>query len=98
MQALIDPIFTLGYQPQDADHMSMPDDYYKIHESKPYNLRYDITTDEMYTRKDTNEEYDIYTIDKDRSPNPQTGKPTPMPAVNSIMFKIGDALNSSDEN
>ena len=98
MQALIDPIFTLGYQPQDAGHMSMPDDYYTVHESKQYNLRYDITTDEQYTRTDADNDYIISTIDKDRSPNLDKGKPTPMPAVNPVMAKLGDAISISDDN
>ena len=97
MQSLIDPLFTLGYEPQTSD-MTFDDDYYKVFESKPYNLRYDITTDELHTRTDENDEYVIYTIDKDRSPNPDKGRPTPMPAVNPVMAKLGDAISISVDN
>jgi hypothetical protein len=52
----------------------------------------------MYTRTDDDNDYIISTIDKDRSPNPAKGKPTPMPAVNPVMAKLGDAISISDDN
>lgn len=97
MKSLIPPIFTIGEKPLTNVEMTMPDDYYKTQDTKAYNLRYDITTDEQYTRHDAIGEYDIYTIDKDRSPR-SSGSPTPKPAVNPVMAKIGDAISMNEQN
>lgn len=102
MKSLIPPIFTLGEHPLTQVEMSMPDDYYKTEDKKAYNLRYDITTDEQYTRKGSDNEYDIYTIDKLRSPRPvdedDEPVPTPMPAVNPVMAMVGDAISLNELN
>jgi hypothetical protein len=96
VESLLPPIFTLGYRPMElgAD-MVFPDDYYKhpSTDEKMYNLRYDITTDQEHTTKTDGVDYDVYTIDIERSPNPtQEGRPTPMPAINPIMMKVGDGI------
>ena len=102
VMSLIPPIFTLGEHPLTQVEMTMPDDYYKTQDTKAYNLRYDITTDEQYTRKDSSDEYVIYTIDKFRSPRPvdedEDPVPTPMPAVNPVMAMIGDAISLNSVN
>ena len=96
--SLLPPIYTLGYGPMEVG-IRYPDDYYLTPPgANAYNLRYDITTDHQNTRFGA-EGYDIDTIDERRSPNPsQSGKPTPMPAVNPIMAKIGDAISLNEEN
>lgn len=97
VKSLLPPIFTLGEEPLTVDQMSKADDYYKYPESKPYNLRYDITTDEQYTRKAGANEYAFYVIDKDSSPR-TTGTPTPVPAINPPMAKVGDAISKDVSN
>lgn len=96
--SLLPPIYTLGYGPMEVG-IRYPDDYYLTPPGvNAYNLRYDITTDHQNTRFGA-EGYDIDTIDENRSPNPsQSGKPTPMPAINPIMAKIGDAVSLNEEN
>ena len=96
--SLLPPIYTLGYGPMEVG-IRYPDDYYLTPPgANAYNLRYDITTDHQNTRFGS-EGYDIDTIDERRSPNPsQSGKPTPMPAVNPIMAKPGDAVSLNEEN
>lgn len=96
--SLLPPIYTLGYGPMEVG-IRYPDDYYLTPSgANAYNLRYDITTDHQNTRFGS-EGYDIDTIDERRSPNPsQSGKPTPMPAVNPIMAKPGDAISLNEEN
>lgn len=98
VKSLLPPIYTLGYGPLEVG-VSYPDDYYLEEPgADAYNLRYDISTDHQHTRKGA-DGYDIETIDETRSPNPAyAGKPTPMPAVNPIMAKMGDAISLSDDN
>lgn len=98
VEALLPPIFTLGYGPMEIG-IKYPDDYYLTPPgADAYNLRYDIETDHEYTRK-TSEGYDIETIDEWRSPNPdEEGRPTPMPAVNPIMATVGDAISIKPDN
>ena len=96
--SLLPPIFTLGYGPMTIG-VKYPDDYY-LEESgdDAYNLRYDIQEDHENTRKGA-DGYDVETIDEWRSPNPtQQGRPTPMPAINPIMAKIGDGISLNPEN
>lgn len=97
VKSLIPPIFTIGETPLAVGEMSKADDYYKIPEKNPYNLRYDITTDEQYTRKASANEYAFYTIDKERSPR-TANTPIPVPAVNPPMAKMGDALSKNETN
>lgn len=98
--ALIHPIFSLGYGPQNVGTV-YPDDYLKdgyvdkpergYHPMSPiyaWNLRYDkdleISTDQGQA----------YTIDDDRS----TSIVKPRPAVNPIMNKLGDAIALNPDN
>lgn len=100
VQSLIDPIFSLGYGPQNVDTI-YPDNYLKDgYWDKPergydpmspiyaWNLRYD---------KDLEIEVDkgeAYTIDDDRSDSIIN----PRPAVNPIMGKLGDAISLNSDN
>lgn len=94
IKALIDPIFSLGYEPQSVG-IHFPDDYLK-HPSteKDWNLRYDRQTDESYTKKNAVGEYDVSVIDAGRSPDIVH----PRPAVNPIMGEVGDAISMNNEN
>lgn len=102
MNALLPPIFTIG--PEVFIDVKYPDDYYKQPIGKDaYNLRYDITTDQENTRKNENDEYDIFTIDVERSPNAKYAAKDPpqilpMPAVNPVMTIQGDAISLNTYN
>lgn len=92
-----DKIFSLGYQPQDVS-VHMPDDYldssylasaeYRKSDDykKAYNLRYDRGNEEAITQ-------DIYTLDKERTKDIMN----PRPAVNPVMYNIGDAMYTLPE-
>lgn len=88
MKALISPIFSLGYHPQEGEEslsvdVSYPDDY---DDTKPWNLRYDKNQDESndwYTPRD------VETLDPDR----ESTLTNPKPAVNPIMSNVGDAMS-----
>lgn len=98
VMSLLGPIFTLGYGPQDVDTV-YPDDYYKEPLTKDaYNLRYDRQMEEDNTPI-RDGEYDIYTIDDDRSPtDPEKGILDPRPRVNPIMTELGDAMSLNELN
>lgn len=89
VKALIDPIFSLGYEPQDIS-VTQSESYLKSQydTTQPWNLRYDRTTDEQVTPK-INSTYIVETIDKDRT----TSNVIPAPAVNPIMATLGDTLS-----
>lgn len=108
MRSLIDPIFSLGHEPLDVD-VTYPDDYivqrqYNSNTSNydtvyynPYkdvNLRYDRFTDESNTAPTSSDQYDVMTVDPERSPNILN----PRPAVNPIMTKVGGAISLSTKN
>lgn len=91
VKSLIDPIFSLGYGPQEIG-ITYPDDYLKPEYvdrytggtvvKKPYNLRYDRDLEESITS-------DVYTVDDNRT----SSIVAPRPAVNPIMSKVGDAIS-----
>lgn len=93
VKSLIDPIFSLGYGPQDVsvtyqnNYLKYPyqDKYYNrpanTDKSKAWNLRYDRAQEEAITS-------DVYTVDDERTPDILN----PRPAVNPIMSKLGDAI------
>lgn len=89
MKALIDPIFSLGYEPQDID-VVFPDNYLQTDtDPRKYNLRYDRDLEEAITPKTDGSEYDISTIDPDETESIIN----PRPKVNDIMSKLGDAID-----
>ena len=102
VMALLPPIFTIG--PAADIEVEYPDDYYlRPIEPTDYNLRYDITTDQENTRKNDNDEYDIFTIDVERSPNAKYAAKDPpqilpMPAINPVMDVVGDAISLNELN
>lgn len=83
-----DPIFTLGYGPQDVS-LSDPDSYLspKYVSGPEYNLLYDKVQEESISR-------DVYTVDSDRT----SSATKPRPAVNPIMTCLGDAISVNDIN
>lgn len=100
VKSLIDPIFSLGYGPQDVSttysesYLKYPyqDRYanrrpYQLDKSKAWNLRYDKQLEESIDSK-------VYTIDNDRSKDILN----PRPAVNPIMSQIGDAMSIAPDN
>ena len=97
VKSLIDPIFSLGYGPQDVDVM-YSDDYIKDEyqdkyqnrpkvTGKPWNLRYDRKQEESISK-------DVYTIDSNRTKDIMN----PRPAVNPPMMKLGDAISMNPSN
>ena len=104
VKSLIDPIFSLGYGPQDVtttyvdDYLKYPyQDHYSNGVSisgKAWNLRYDRGTDEANTANDGNGNYDVETVDADRTENVMK----PRPAVNPNMMQVGDAISLNDQN
>lgn len=101
VMSLLGPIFTLGYGPQDVDTV-YPDDYYlnpsEVDKKYPWNLRYDKDLEEANTMQHDGE-YDIYTIDDDRSPtDPEQGILDPRPRINPLMTELGDAMSLNDLN
>jgi len=88
MKALIDPIFSLGYGPQDVDVMYSDDYLYPPYSDKPvWNLRYDRMLEESITP-------DVFTVDDDRTDSIIK----PRPAVNPIMSQVGDAISMAGDN
>lgn len=97
VKSLIDPIFSLGYGPQDVDVMYQSgyikypyqDRYYNrpsnTDKFKAWNLRYDRAQEEAITP-------DVYTVDNDRTSDILN----PRPSVNPIMSKLGDAIVISE--
>lgn len=97
VKALIDPIFSLGYQPQTID-VQMPINYlnepYRSTDVPQVNLRYDKHQDELNTEGRTLDTYDVTTIDPARSADVIN----PRPAVNPVMSTLGDSLSLNDVN
>lgn len=105
VKALIDPIFSLGYGPQDIT--TYMDDYvkheYEDHYSdgtvitgKPWNLRYDKDAEENIRFSDgsVDSTFDIETLDSNRDSTILD----PAPAVNPIMSQLGDCISMNDMN
>ncbi len=100
VRSLLPTIFGLGYNPQsnaefpvDPNNVTTFNDNYIIPEEEPnvmpYNLRYDRTREEGITSEEVGKsgvEPDIYTVEDGSTPV------KPIPAVNPIMGKIGDAI------
>lgn len=97
VKALIDPIFSLGYQPQTID-VQMPINYlnepYRSTDVPQVNLRYDKHQDELNTEGRTLDTYDVTTIDPARSADIINPRPT----VNPVMSALGDSLSLNDVN
>lgn len=94
VRALIDPIFSLGYEPQSVS-VHFPDDYLNQPPTeKDWNLRYDRQTDEAHTQKNASGEYDISVVDPGCSPDIVH----PRPAVNPIIATMGDAISMNELN
>lgn len=104
-----DPIFSIGYGPQDVS-TTYPDDYlskitnnngvvsktnYNPYDTdRPWNLRYDRDYDESQTASSSDGNYDVMTLDADRS----TDILNPRPAVNPVMGQMGDAIELKSDN
>ena len=100
VKSLLDPIFSLGYGPQEVD-VTYPDDYL-INPSPddinmPYNLRYDPTSDDILA--ETDQDY-IQTYDPNGGGDPHITPTTihPYPAVNPVMSEVGDAISAKNDN
>lgn len=99
-QSLIDPIFSLGYGPQDVN-TTYPDSYIKPpYQDKPiWNLRYDKDLDD-HIIDISSEESDIHYAPNvsviDESRDQSIIKPNPR--VNPIMSKLGDSISLDDSN
>ena len=84
-----DPIFSLGYGPQDISQY-YPDDYLKSRDDVPeYNLRYNRGLEESITP-------DVYTVDSSRTKDNDIL--SPQPAVNPNMMTLGDAISLNTHN
>lgn len=93
VKALLGPIFTLGFGPQDLE-TEYPEDYYKMNPgSRGINLRYDKQREEDNT-PEREGAYDIYTVDDYRSEDNLDFKPR----VNPRMVVAGDAISITDDN
>lgn len=79
-----DPIFSLGYGPQDVETV-YPDDYLKRDDDPMYNLRLDKQLEESFTPQ-------VYTIEEAKSVI------EPKPAVNPVMSHLGDAISLNSRN
>ena len=83
-----EPIFTLGYGPQDVS-VKYPEDYWENPTDedylRPYNLRYNRQLEESLGS-------DIYTVDDSRTKNILN----PRPAVGPIMSRLGDGMATDD--
>lgn len=97
VKALIDPIFSLGYQPQSVD-TKVPMDYlnppYRDTDKPRVNLRYDKHMDELSTPGSGIGKYDVVTVEPNRSKDILN----PRPAVNPVMFSLGDSISLNDTN
>ena len=74
-------IFSVGYEPSNVS-VTVPDDYLKIKDGRPYNLRYD-------QQAEAELGVDVTTIDPERT----TDIMNPRPAVNTPMMQIGDSIS-----
>lgn len=83
---LRDPIFSLGFGPQDVTTV-YEDDYLKKKDDPEWNLRANRTLERNISE-------DVYTSDPDRT----TDRMNPRPAVNPVMSALGDAISLNDEN
>lgn len=93
VQALIDPVFTLGSGPFEMD-ITYPDDYYKATpDAHSYNLRYDEQTDLANTKLSSNDTPLTYEVEGHHTNPKYEDMPIPMPAINPIMSVIGDAIS-----
>lgn len=79
-----DPIFSLGYGPQEVD-VTYPDNYLKNGDDPMYNLRLDKDLEESFTPQ-------VYTNETAESVI------NPKPAVNPVMSKMGDAISLNEDN
>lgn len=79
-------VFSMGYQPEDVT-VKVPDNYLKIKDRNPYNLRYD-------EQAEAELGVDVTTIDPERSPDIMN----PRPAVNPPMMSVGDAMSLNAQN
>lgn len=97
VKALIDPIFSLGYEPQTIS-TQIPLDYlnppYRDADKPRVNLRYDKHMDELSTPGVKLGEYDVVTVDNKRSKNVLN----PRPAVNPVMSSLGDSISLNNTN
>lgn len=97
VKALIDPIFSIGYEPQTVD-VQMPVEYlnepYRSTDVPKINLRYDKHQDELNTEGRTLDRYDVTTIDDTRSSDVLN----PRPAVNPVMSALGDSISLNELN
>lgn len=97
VKSLIDPIFSLGYEPQSIS-TQIPLDYlnppYRNTDRPRVNLRYDKHMDELSTPGIKLGEYDVVTVDNARSKNVLN----PRPAVNPVMSSLGDSIAINDTN
>lgn len=97
VKALIDPIFSLGYEPQSIS-TKIPPDYlsssYRNTDVPKVNLRYDKEVDELFTHNNGAGQYDVTTVEESRS----TDILNPRPAVNPVMSALGDAISLNDNN
>lgn len=82
----LDPIFSLGYGPQDVGVM-YPDNYLKLKDYPEYNLRYDRGLEESITQ-------DVYTVEGSRTESIVK----PRPAVNPIMSTVGEGMSLNSTN
>lgn len=80
----IEPIFTLGYGPQNVD-VTYPDDYVKHREEPLYNLRINKELEESLSPQ-------VYTVES------ATDILNPKPAVNPVMASLGDAISLTPTN
>lgn len=91
VKSLIDPIFSIGYEPQSVD-VVVPDDYLlSAPDQYAWNLRYDSELDSEITSKNDAGIQDVSVMDG-------SDGVTPKPAVNPIMSEFADAISTSDDN
>lgn len=81
-----DPIFSLGYGPQDVN-VVYPDNYLKHSDYPEFNLRYDKELDESFG-------YDVYQFDPERTSTIIDSKPQ----VNPVMGQMGEAISMAPNN
>lgn len=97
VKALIDPIFSLGYEPQSVS-TEVPTDYlnppYRDIDEPKVNLRYDKKTDELITPNNGAGQYDVTTVEDARSEDILN----PRPSVNPVMSALGDSISLNDMN
>ena len=84
--ALKDPIFSLGFGPQDVT-TTYDSGYLKKKDTPNWNLRLDRSLEKSITD-------DVYVNEESRTAD----RITPRPAVNPVMGKVGDAISMSEYN